>query len=46
MFMRSLITLASSVIWVPHIIYWKVLEEKDLEEKYEEYREYKKKTWF
>jgi protein-S-isoprenylcysteine O-methyltransferase Ste14 len=45
-FMRSLITLASSVIWIPHILYWKLLEEKELEKKYEEYKEYKKKTWF
>jgi len=27
-------------------MYWKVLEEKELEKKYKEYREYKKKTWF
>jgi protein-S-isoprenylcysteine O-methyltransferase Ste14 len=45
-FMRSLITLASSVIWIPHILYWKMLEEKELEKKYKGYREYKKKTWF
>ncbi|MCK4322563.1 hypothetical protein KAX08_08625 [candidate division WOR-3 bacterium] len=45
-FTKSLITLASSAIWISHIIYWKVLEEKELEEKYKKYREYKKKTWF
>ena len=45
-FMQSLITFASSVIWISHIIYWKILEEKELEKKYKEYREYKKKTWF
>jgi protein-S-isoprenylcysteine O-methyltransferase Ste14 len=45
-FMRGLITLASSVIWIPFIIYWKILEEKELESKYKEYREYKKETWF
>jgi protein-S-isoprenylcysteine O-methyltransferase Ste14 len=45
-FMRGLITLASSVIWIPFIIYWKILEEKELESKYKEYREYKKGTWF
>jgi len=45
-FTQSLLTLASSAIWVSHIIYWKILEEKKLEKKYEEYREYKKKTWF
>jgi len=45
-FMQSLITFSSSVIWLSHIMYWKVLEEKELEKKYKEYREYKKKTWF
>jgi len=45
-FMESLIALASSPIWVSHIIYWKILEERELEKKYEHYREYKKKTWF
>jgi len=45
-FTESVFTLASSVIWIPQIIYWKVLEERQLEHKYgEEYREYKKKTW-
>jgi protein-S-isoprenylcysteine O-methyltransferase Ste14 len=39
LFTRSLITLTSSVIWISHIIYWKVLEEKELEEKYEKYAE-------
>lgn len=45
-FMESLIALASSVIWVSHIIYWKILEEKELEKKYKQYGEYRKKTWF
>lgn len=45
-FMQSLITFASSVILISHIIYWKILEEKELEKKYKEYGEYKKKTWF
>ncbi|MCK4226398.1 isoprenylcysteine carboxylmethyltransferase family protein [candidate division WOR-3 bacterium] len=45
-FTKSLITLVSSTIWISHIIYWKILEERELEEKYKEYREYKKKTWF
>ena len=46
LFTRSLITLASSVIWIACIIYWKTLEEKELEKKYDHYKEYKKKTWF
>lgn len=45
-FTRSLLTFASSIIWISHIVYWKILEEKELEKKYESYREYKKKTWF
>ena len=46
LFMQSLITLVSSVLWISFIICWKILEEKDLEKKYKEYSEYKKKTWF
>lgn len=45
-FMQSLITLASSVIWIPQIMYWKASEERKLEKKYKEYKEYKKKTLF
>lgn len=45
-FTQSLITLASSAIWISLIMYWKILEEKELEKKYREYSEYKKKTWF
>jgi protein-S-isoprenylcysteine O-methyltransferase Ste14 len=45
-FMGSIITLATSGIWIAHILYWKSVEEKELEEKFEEYKEYKKRTWF
>ncbi|ODS38719.1 MAG: hypothetical protein A7315_11960 [Candidatus Altiarchaeales archaeon WOR_SM1_79] len=45
-FTQALATLASGVIWVSHILYWKILEENDLEEKYGEYKEYKRRTWF
>jgi protein-S-isoprenylcysteine O-methyltransferase Ste14 len=45
-FTRSLITLLSSVIWISFILTWKRLEEKELEKKYENYREYKKRTLF
>jgi len=45
-FMNSPFTLASSVIWIPQLLYWGKSEERELEEKYEEYRDYKKKTWF
>ncbi len=46
MFMQSLITLASSIIWIPQIMYWKTSEERKLEKKYKDYKEYKKRTWF
>jgi len=45
-FMQSLATLASGVLWIAFFMYWKMLEEKELEEKYKEYKEYKKRTWF
>ena len=45
-FTQSVVTLASSVIWISHIVYWKTLEERELERKYKEYREYRKRTWF
>ncbi len=45
-FLHSLIAFLSAIIWVSHFMYWRKLEEQELEEKYESYREYKKKTWF
>ena len=45
-FMNALFTLASAVIWIPQILYWKNSEEKQLEVKYRDYQEYKKRTWF
>lgn len=45
-FMRSMITLATAIIWTAHFLYWKSVEEKELEGKYPEYAEYRKKTWF
>jgi len=45
-FMNALFTLASAAIWIPHILYWRVSEERQLEKRYENYQEYKKKTWF
>ncbi|KPJ72807.1 hypothetical protein AMJ52_05060 [candidate division TA06 bacterium DG_78] len=45
-YMQCFTTLVSSLIWISHILYWKTLEEKELEGKYKEYTEYKMKTWF
>lgn len=46
LFMQSIVTLASAVIWIACFICWQILEEKDLEFKFREYKEYKKKSWF
>ena len=45
-FLQSMLTLASAVFWIAHFLYWKNLEEKELAQKFSEYREYKKRTWF
>ncbi len=45
-FMQALATLTSAALWIPFLIFWKILEEKGLLEKYKEYREYKERTWF
>jgi len=45
-FMQSILTLASAVLWIAHFMVWKVLEEKDLERRISGYREYRSRTWF
>jgi protein-S-isoprenylcysteine O-methyltransferase Ste14 len=45
-FTESLFTLASVAIWIPHILYWRMSEERQLTKMYEDYEEYKKKTLF
>ncbi len=45
-YMNAGFTLASAVIWIPQFLYWRRSEEKQLEKKYKEYPEYKKRTWF
>jgi len=45
-FTDAAFTLASAIIWIPQILYWRVSEERHLVEKYKEYQEYKRKTWF
>ena len=45
-FLNAAFTLASAVIWIPQILYWRSSEERQLERKYKDYQEYKKKTWF
>lgn len=46
LFMQSIATLCSAVIWIPCFISWQILEEKELEIRFPEYKEYKQKTWF
>ena len=46
MFTNAGFTLASAIIWIPHILYWKSSEERQLAKKYKDYQEYKKRTWF
>ena len=44
---KSFVALCSTVIWAGFILVWKNYEEKNLERKFgEQYREYKKQTWF
>jgi len=45
-FTNAAFTLASVVIWIPQILYWRASEERQLEKEHEDYQEYKKKTWF
>ena len=46
MFTNAAFTLASAIIWIPQILYWKISEERQLVKKYKDYAEYKKQTWF
>jgi len=45
-FTTAAFTLASAIIWVPQLLYWRNSEERRLVKKYREYAEYKKRTWF
>jgi len=46
LFTESMATLASSTLWIAHLLTWKILEEKELLSKHPRYAEYMKKTWF
>lgn len=46
LFTHGLVTLCLSIIWIIQILFWKVLEEKELLAKYPEYKKYKESTWF
>ena len=45
-FLEKKLSLLSSIIWISFFMIWKRLEEKELEIKFPEYKEYKKLTWF
>ena len=45
-FMNATFALGSAIIWIPHILYWRISEERQLGKKFKNYQEYKKKTWF
>jgi protein-S-isoprenylcysteine O-methyltransferase Ste14 len=42
----ALLTLLISIVFILNILFWRALEEKVLERKFENYKEYKKNTWF
>jgi len=46
LFLQSIMTLITAVLWVPAFVSWQILEEKQLVEKFPAYREYIEKTWF
>jgi protein-S-isoprenylcysteine O-methyltransferase Ste14 len=42
-----LLTLLSAILWIPMILYWRYLEEKELEARFgQAYRDYRKRTFF
>jgi len=45
-FMNAAFTLASAIIWIPQILYWKSSEERQLAKKYKDYQEYQRRSWF
>ena len=46
LFTQSILALASSPIWIAHILTWKVFEERDLLRRHSDYAEYMRSTWF
>jgi protein-S-isoprenylcysteine O-methyltransferase Ste14 len=46
LFMQSMLTLVSAILWILHFMWWRALEEKELEQKFSKYGDYKKGTWF
>jgi protein-S-isoprenylcysteine O-methyltransferase Ste14 len=45
-FQQSKYTLITSVIWISNVLFWRYIEEKQLDKKYPKYKAYKKKTIF
>lgn len=45
-FAQGFMTLCLSIVWLAQILFWRVLEERELLAKHPEYKNYIKKTWF
>ena len=45
-FQQSEYALISSFIWIPNILYWRKIEEKQLALKYPKFEQYKKDTFY
>lgn len=45
-FIQNIAALATASIWTIHVYIWKITEENELLDKYPEYAQYKKTTWF
>jgi len=46
LFQQSKYTLLTSIIWILNVLFWRYIEEKQLERKFPNFGEYKKKTIF
>ena len=46
LFQQAQTALITSMIWILNILFWRKIEEKELERKYNNYIEYKKETLF
>ena len=45
-YMGSVFTLITGIFWISNVVMWKILEEKELIEKFPEYIDYKNRTLF
>jgi protein-S-isoprenylcysteine O-methyltransferase Ste14 len=45
-FQQAQTSLLTSIIWILNVLFWRKIEEKELERSYSNYAEYKQKTFF